>query len=98
MEMGISGTTHLFYYVRKRKAGNWFSSLSLLDPEAQLGLIRNLLLYRTNRDAENEGAAAASAAAFASPCNASIGALRDDRGRVSSDSSSDEAAVLETIP
>ena len=98
MVIDRSGTTRLFYYVRKRIAGNWFSSLSLLDPEVQLGFVRNWLLFSTNLDAENEGAAAASAAAFASPCNASIGASSDDRGRVSSDSSSDEAAVLETIP
>jgi hypothetical protein len=38
------------------------------------------------------------AAAFASPCDASIGALGDGRGEVSSYSSSDEAAVLEKIP
>ena len=45
-----------------------------------------------------EVAAAASAAAFAKPCSASIGALRVDRGSVSSDSSSDDGAVLGTIP
>ena len=45
-----------------------------------------------------DGAAAASAAAFAKPCKASIGALRAALGRVSSDSSSDEGAVLDTIP
>jgi len=48
--------------------------------------------------ASAEGAAAASAAALARPCNASMGALRDALGRVSSDSSSDDAAVLGTIP
>lgn len=45
-----------------------------------------------------EGAAAASAAAFARPWRASIGAFRVDLGNVSSDSSSDEGAVLGTIP
>ena len=45
-----------------------------------------------------EGTAAASAAAFASPWRASIGALRVDRGRVSSSSSSDDGAVLGTMP
>ena len=45
-----------------------------------------------------EGAAAASAAALASPWSASIGAFRVDRGRVSSDSSSDDGAVLGTMP
>ena len=45
-----------------------------------------------------DGAAAASAAALASPCRASIGALRVARESVSSDSSSDDAAVLGTIP
>jgi hypothetical protein len=47
---------------------------------------------------EDDGALAASTAAFARPCSASIGALRADRGRGSSDSSSDEAAVLGTMP
>ena len=45
-----------------------------------------------------EGAAAASAAALARPCKASIGALSVERGRVSSDSSSDDGAVLGTMP
>ncbi len=45
-----------------------------------------------------DGAAAASAAAFARPCNASMGAFKVDRGNVSSDSSSDDGAVLGTIP
>ena len=98
MVIDRSGRIRLFYYMRQRIAGNWFNSLSLLEPVVRLGFVRNYPLYRTNRDAENEGAAAASAAAFASPCNASIEALRDSRGRVSSDSSSDEAAVLETTP
>lgn len=43
-------------------------------------------------------AAAASAAAFASPCRASMGAFIVDRGSVSSDSSSEEGAVEGTIP
>lgn len=42
--------------------------------------------------------AAASAAAFARPCRASIGAFRVALGRVSSDSSSEDGAVLGTIP
>ena len=37
-------------------------------------------------------AAAASAAALAKPCNASIGALREALGKVSSDSSSEDGA------
>lgn len=41
---------------------------------------------------------AASAAAFASPWSASMGALREARGSVSSDSSSEDGAVLGTIP
>ena len=45
-----------------------------------------------------DGTAAASAAALARPCNASIGAFKAARGRVSSDSSSDDGAVLGTIP
>lgn len=45
-----------------------------------------------------EGAAAASAAALASPCSASMGALSVERGRVSSDSSSYDGAVLATMP
>ncbi len=47
---------------------------------------------------EVDGAAAASAAALARPCRASIGALRVERGSVSSDSSSEDGAVLGTIP
>ena len=43
-------------------------------------------------------AEAASAAALARPCRASMGALILERGRVSSDSSSDDAAVDGTIP
>jgi hypothetical protein len=42
--------------------------------------------------------AAASAAALASPCKASIGAFMVERGRVSSDSSSEDGAVLGTMP
>jgi len=49
-------------------------------------------------EAFTEGAAAASAAALASPCNASIGAFKLERGRVSSDSSSVEGAVLGIMP
>lgn len=49
-------------------------------------------------DVSTEGAAAASAAALASPCNASIGAFKLERGRVSSDSSSVEGAVLGMMP
>ena len=45
-----------------------------------------------------EGAAAASAAALAKPCKASMGALREALGKVSSDSSSEDGAVLGTIP
>lgn len=46
----------------------------------------------------DNGAAAASAAAFANPWSASIGAFKDDLGKVSSDSSSDDGAVEGTIP
>lgn len=56
------------------------------------------LLNRPYRGGEAEGTAAASAAALAKPCNASIGAFNVDRGSVSSDSSSDDGAVLGTIP
>ena len=45
-----------------------------------------------------EGAAAASAAALASPWSASMGAFMDERGSVSSDSSSEDGAVLGTMP
>jgi hypothetical protein len=45
-----------------------------------------------------EGAAAASAAALARPWSASMGALIVERGNVSSDSSSEEAAVLGMMP
>jgi len=45
-----------------------------------------------------DGAAAASAAAFAKPWRASIGALSETLGRVSSDSSSEDGAVLATMP
>jgi len=48
--------------------------------------------------ADDVAAAAASAAALAKPYKASIGAFMVDRGKVSSDSSSEEAAVLGTMP
>ena len=44
------------------------------------------------------GPVAASTAAFARPCSASMGASIVERGRVSSDSSSDDGAVLGTMP
>jgi hypothetical protein len=47
---------------------------------------------------EEEGAAAASAAALANPWRASMGAFKVARGRVSSDSSSEDGAVLGTMP
>ena len=59
--------------------------MSIIEHAANLGIVK-------------EGAAAASAAALARPCRASIGAFRVDRGSVSSDSSSDEGAVLGTMP
>jgi hypothetical protein len=56
----------------------------------------------TGREEEDlgspEDALAASAAAFARPWSASMGALMLDLGRVSSDSSSEEAAVDGTMP
>ena len=52
----------------------------------------------TYRGVDADGAAAASAAALASPCRASMGAFKVERGRVSSDSSSDDGAELGTIP
>jgi hypothetical protein len=76
MVIDRSGTTRFFYYVRKHIARNWFSSLSLLDPEMQLGFvhIHNELLQCFDRGVEGRS------------------------GKSSSDSSSDDAAVLETIP
>lgn len=94
----ILSKTRLFYHVGEGIARNWLSSLTLLDTMTESGFIYTKQMNRSNRDAENEGAAAASAAAFASPCKASIGALMVDRGSASSDSSSEEAAVLETMP
>ena len=47
---------------------------------------------------EEEGTAAASAAALANPWRASMGAFKVARGSVSSDSSSEDAAVLGTMP
>jgi hypothetical protein len=47
---------------------------------------------------EEEGTAAASAAAFAKPWRASMGAFKVARGSVSSDSSSEDGVVLGTIP
>jgi hypothetical protein len=49
-------------------------------------------------DEDVDGAAAASAAAFAKPWRASMGALSETRGNVSSDSSSDDGVVLGTMP
>jgi hypothetical protein len=65
---------------------------------AELEFVHKERLNSAYRDAENEGAAAASAAALASPCKASMGAFAVDRGTASSDSSSEEAAVLVTMP
>jgi hypothetical protein len=39
MVIDRSGTAHLFYYVRKLVAGNWFSSLSLHDLVVQSGFV-----------------------------------------------------------
>ena len=84
--------------VRERVMRGWFGPLALPNsidasqprpqkksPSAHLGAVL-------------EGAAAASAAAFANPCKASMGAFRVDLGNVSSDSSSDDGAVLGTMP
>lgn len=60
--------------------------------------IRKEILSNTHLGVVADGIAAASAAAFAKPWSASIGALRLARGRVSSDSSSEEGAVLGTMP
>jgi hypothetical protein len=94
----IWSKTRLFHYMWEGIARNWLSSLTLLDAITRSGYIYRKQMNRANRDAENEGAAAASAAALASPCKASIGALMVDRGSASSDSSSEEAAGLETMP
>jgi hypothetical protein len=52
----------------------------------------------SNLGVEEEGTAAASAAAFANPWRASMGAFKVARGSVSSDSSSEDGAVLGTMP
>ena len=69
-----------------------------MGKEMSIRLTSQAKYKSTNLGEMAEGAAAASAAAFASPCKASIGALMVDRGNVSSDSSSEEAAVLGTMP
>ena len=63
-----------------------------------LNIVQLTTATQSYRGADAEGAAAASAAALARPCRASMGALRVDLGNVSSDSSSYEGAVLGTIP
>lgn len=77
---------------------NGFRSLAFLDSGKLSILIENLRKMHQYLEASTEGAAAASAAALASPCNASIGAFKLERGRVSSDSSSVEGAVLGIMP
>lgn len=81
----------------KRIARDGFNLLSLVDSFKKIS--EDEINECTAADlGEDDGALAASTAAFARPCSASIGALRADRGRVSSDSSSDDGAVLGTMP
>ena len=96
---GNCDESHLLDDMRERVAGRGCSPLPLLHP-----------IWRSDGEpyaagsettclgGEADGAAAASAAALASPCKASMGAFRVERGSVSSDSSSEEGAVLGTIP
>lgn len=92
-------STYLFYNMGEGVSWNRFCSFALFN---SLGVtlfgIHDRINERKNLAASAEGAAAASAAALARPCNASMGALRLERGRVSSDSSSVEGAVLGTMP
>ena len=63
-----------------------------------MNMVENGRLQQLTNLPDSEGAAAASAAALANPCSASMGAFKDARGSVSSDSSSEEGAVLGTMP
>lgn len=85
--------------MRKGVSRDWFSPFALLHP-GKSSIRRRVLGAQepTDLGAEAEGTAAASAAALANPWRASMGAFKVARGKVSSDSSSDEAAVLGMIP
>jgi hypothetical protein len=90
---------YLFQSTRKRISGDWFHSSTLFH-SAGINVASHWLQCRGNSylGALADEVAAASAAALANPCKASIGAFMVDRGKVSSDSSSEEGAVLGTIP
>lgn len=92
------GICYLLDNVGKRVARGRLSPLPLLHPGSNGQKEKCDRLETTCLGGEADGAAAASAAAFAKPCSASMGAFNVERGRVSSDSSSDEGAVLGTIP
>ena len=90
--------TYLFHDVREGVTRCWLSPLPLLHSEREYEQQFTTSPETSYLGGEADGAAAASAAALARPCKASMGALRVERGRVSSDSSSEEGAVLGTIP
>ena len=101
LDRGINHTQgiDLFNDMRKGIARYWFHSFAFLRPgtEARLRVSRSENSFAHLED-DVEGAAAASAAALAKPCSASIGAFIAARGSVSSNSSSEDGAVLGTIP
>lgn len=82
--------------MRENIPRDWFGSLPFLHPDDHGELIRvGHLVSLTHLLDSFGGAAANSAAAFAKPCRASVGALREAR---SSDSSSEDGPVLDTVP
>jgi hypothetical protein len=85
--------------MRESISWNGFCPFALLDPEIAMNKCRFIkMIKKAYLGGSADGAAAASAAALAKPWRASIGALREDLGRVSSDSSSEDGAVLGTMP
>ena len=93
------GHTCLFDDVWESITWDRLGLLTLFDSITyRLNNVQLTTATQSYRGADAEGAAAASAAALARPWRASMGALRVDLGNVSSDSSSDEGAVLGTMP
>ena len=78
--------TCLFDDVRKSIARNRLSPLTLFNPKVWSKATIFQTCNERNRDPENEGADATSAATFARPCRASIGVLMVVLGRASSNS------------
>jgi len=95
--MAIANVLNLFNDMRESIPWyrfNLTSPFRTASSQIRRGTINNIIFYLGT----STEALAASAAALARPCRASIGAFMLDRGKVSSDSSSEDAAVEGTMP